>query len=58
MANDKEKFERLADLVDQVNSGKIPEGRIRREHKDHGLIERTEESLATLTEDNKFLLND
>lgn len=54
----KDKFERLADLVDQVNAGKVPEEKVHRIKTDRGLIERAENTKVLITEDNKFLLND
>ena len=49
--------ERL-EKIEQIMGSKAPKRTVKREKKDKGLIERTENSTILLTEDNKMLLND
>ena len=49
-------IEKLKKIVGEET--KIPEKKVKREKKEKGLIERTEESTLLITEDNKILLND
>ena len=49
--------ERL-EKIEQIVGAKAPKRTIKREKKEKGLIERTENSTILLTEDNKMLLND
>jgi regulator of replication initiation timing len=49
--------ERL-EKIEQIIGAKAPKRVIKREKRDKGLIERTENSTILLTEDNKMVLND
>ncbi len=49
--------ERL-EKIEKIVGAKAPKRTIKREKKEKGLIERTENSAILLTEDNKMLLND
>ena len=53
--------ENKAEAVNNILNGKSCKGsniELKREKKDKGLYERTEECKVLLTEDNKMLLND
>ena len=49
--------ERL-EKIEQIMGTKAPKRSVKREKKEKGLIERTDNSTILLTEDNKMLLND
>ena len=51
-----ENLEKLKSVIGA--NAKVPSRKIKKEKKDKGLIERTEESTILITEDNKMLLND
>lgn len=53
---DMEAIEKLKKAVG--SNAKVPSRKVKKEKKEKGLIERTEESTILITEDNKMLLND
>lgn len=55
---DKEMADDRLEKIEQIMGTKAPKRTIKREKKEKGLIERTENSTILLTEDNKMLLND
>lgn len=55
---DKEMADDRLEKIEQIMGTKAPKRVIKREKKDKGLIERTENSAILLTEDNKMVLND
>ncbi len=55
---DKEMADDRLEKIEQIIGAKAPKKVIKREKKDKGLIERTENSVVLLTEDNKMVLND
>lgn len=55
---DKEMADDRLEKIEQIMGTKAPKRVIKREKKDKGLIERTENSTILLTEDNKMVLND
>ena len=56
--SDKDMADERLEKIEQIMGSKAPKRTIKREKKDKGLIERTENSTILLTEDNKMLLND
>lgn len=50
-------IDRLNSIIDGCGC-EYPERKVKREKKDRGLYERTENSTILITEDNKFMLND
>lgn len=55
-ANMDNNLEKLQSIIG--DDTKAPKRRVKKEKKDKGLIERTEESTIVINEDNKMLLND
>ena len=55
---DKDMADERLEKIEQIMGSKAPKRTVKREKKDKGLIERTENSTILLTEDNKMLLND
>lgn len=55
---DKEMADDRLEKIEQIMGTKAPKRTVKREKKDKGLIERTENSAILLTEDNKMVLND
>ena len=49
--------ERL-EKIEQIMGTKAPKRTVKREKKEKGLIERTDNSVVLITEDNKMVLND
>lgn len=56
--SDKDMADERLEKIEQIMGSKAPKRTVKREKKDKGLIERTENSTILLTEDNKMLLND
>lgn len=59
---EKEEKEVMNSKIEQIENilsdEKLPKRKVKVEKKDKGLLERTENSVVVLTEDNKRLLND
>ena len=55
---DKDMADDRLEKIEQIMGTKAPKRVIKREKKDKGLIERTENSAILLTEDNKMVLTD
>lgn len=55
---DKDMADERLEKIEQIMGTKAPKRTVKREKKDKGLIERTENSTILLTEDNKMVLND
>ena len=56
--SDKDMADERLEKIEHIMGSKAPKRTVKREKKDKGLIERTENSTILLTEDNKMLLND
>ena len=56
--SDKDMADERLEKIEQIMGSKAPKRTVKREKKDKGLIERTENSTILLTEDNKMVLND
>ena len=55
---DEEMADERLEKIEQIIGAKAPKRIIKREKRDKGLIERTENSAILLTEDNKMVLTD
>jgi hypothetical protein len=58
LKTDKEMADDRLEKIEQIMGTKAPKRTVKREKRDKGLIERTENSTILLTEDNKMVLND
>lgn len=58
MATNKENLAQVEELLNDINTNKVPKRKPKVIKKNEGLIERTENDRIILTEDNKMLLND
>lgn len=55
---DTEMADERLEKIEKIVGAKAPKRTVKREKKEKGLIERTDNSTILLTEDNKMLLND
>ena len=55
---DKDMADKRLEQIESIMNAKAPKRTVKREKKEKGLIERTENSTILLTEDDKMLLND
>ncbi len=55
---DKDMADERLEKIEQIMGEKAPKRKVKREKKEKGLFERTENSTILLTEDNKMVLTD
>ena len=58
LKTDKEMADNRLEKIEEIMGTKAPKRTVKREKKERGLIERTENSTILLTEDNKMVLTD